>query len=111
MELTASSKSGVWGDETQQAVLGAYTQLDWDHPASSARARRCGSSPSISSTTTPRRTSPVTPGRRHTVDPRVGRVDVARQLRSTHTGGLVDDVTARERLTSAVETRMPRSRE
>jgi len=41
----------------------------------------------------------------------VGRVDVARQLRSTHTGGLVDDVTARERLTSAVETRMHRSRE
>jgi hypothetical protein len=33
MEFTSSSKSGLWGDETQQAVIAAYTQLGWDHPA------------------------------------------------------------------------------
>ena len=33
MEFTASSKSGKWGDETQQAVLDGYTRLGWDHPA------------------------------------------------------------------------------
>src|SRR6056297_3001074 len=33
MEFTSSSKSGVWGDETQEAVLAEYTHLGWDHPA------------------------------------------------------------------------------
>jgi hypothetical protein len=31
MEFTASSRSGVWGDETQQAVLAAYAKLGWAH--------------------------------------------------------------------------------
>ncbi len=33
MEFTASTKSGKWGAETQEAVLRAYTKLGWDHPA------------------------------------------------------------------------------
>ena len=31
MEFTPSSRSGTWGNETQQAVLAAYTKLGWDH--------------------------------------------------------------------------------
>ncbi len=31
MEFTASSRSGAWGDETQQAVLAAYAELGWAH--------------------------------------------------------------------------------
>ncbi len=33
MEFTASSASGKWGAETQEAVLRGYTVLGWDHPS------------------------------------------------------------------------------
>jgi hypothetical protein len=33
MEFASTTTSGEWGDETQAAVLRAYTTLGWDHPA------------------------------------------------------------------------------
>ena len=33
MELTTEAESGKWGPGTQAAVLLAYAQLGWDHPA------------------------------------------------------------------------------
>jgi hypothetical protein len=33
MEFTASTESGKWGVETQEAVLRGYEMLGWEHPA------------------------------------------------------------------------------